>query len=391
MVGMDTHFSDRPRWRAVKTIAGLPVAIIAALALPGHGLAQASPDGQHAYPRTGSIVRDARFEQDNPFNSLVGKKRVRARQDRTSGRVERFVLSGGDQAFLFQVIGDRAYIQFQCSADDPRVDCQIDPGSSAPEIHVLLPIRAPRGDIIYKNRQGETVLRMASYGGATVWWPGAKTAEPASRSYSDLSRLDHGPASGTMVINRANRASAILSAMTGEPIIFNAGMIGAVSKGGPQPARRGEYASEDTQASAARDSERRTQRHKKRREARRTATLNQGAGQRRADTHGSDTDSAMSPAMRRQLDGLADAIVVTAVGIGRVAADATGARVIANRISMVNFEVMPAAPGGASDAVSVPAAVSLDKTVLTVRYRPGMPLDRRLSSADVAGFLEDNL
>lgn len=358
-----------------------------------------------AYPQTGNVTRVASLDQDNPFNSLVGKKRVRVRRDQSTGGVQRFVLSGGTQAFLFQIVGDRAYIQFQCGAKDPRIDCQIDPSSNAPEIHVLVPVRAARGDIIYKNRQGETVLRMASYGGATVWWPHAKTAQAASRSYSDLNRLDHGPASTPMVINRAKRASAILSAMTGEPIIFDSGLAEVIETIQPAPALNSPPNSaptenpdrESIQPAVVRETDRRSagrsSGRQKRREARRTrdaVKTNAGNGAI-VDGHLDAAGIAILPDRRRHLDGLADAIVVTAVGIGQVAADATGARVIANRISLVTFEAMPVAKPKARSETTRKAAVSLDKTVLTVRYWPGMPLDRRLSSADVARFLEDNL
>lgn len=290
---------------------------------------QKSIAGEHTPPaRTFTPTLHASFivAQDNPFNALVGKRRVRSRRDRVAGKVQRYILSGGKREFLFQEVGERALIQFQCLPDDKRVDCLIDQEAPASEIITLLPIRAPRGDIIYKNDQGDTVLRIASYGGATVWWPGALDAQPASRSYSDRQQLTLSRASRGIVVARSNRASAIVSAMTGSPIIFDSGL--------------------------------------------------------------SFRESA--PPRQSEIDLLADAVTVTTIAVANVASDPTGARVLANRLTRVEFEHMTREAAG-SKSNNNNEAIALNGTTLTITIDPASGLQGRVSSAQITRFLEENL
>ena len=159
----------------------------------------------------------------NPFSALVGEPRQR--RDRRRGRadIERYVLAADDRVFLFEDHTDEARVTFLCGDSDPRLDCTLDPEGPAPEIYSLRPTRGPRGDVIYKNVEGETLLRIASYGGATVFWPGENRGFAASKSFGDDAPLQLPPADVAAASRRAQAATAVVSAITGAPIVFNIG------------------------------------------------------------------------------------------------------------------------------------------------------------------------
>ncbi|MHA7872730.1 MAG: DUF4908 domain-containing protein [Hyphococcus sp.] len=183
-------------------------------------VAAAWPLSAHAAERRADRVLVA--QADNPFSALVGDRRQRPRR-RGGVEIERYVLAADDRAFVFENRVDEARVVFLCGEDDPRLDCRLDPSEPAPEIHALLPTRAPRGDVIYKNAQGETLLRIASYGGATVYWPGAGRGFAASKSFGDDEPLRLPEADADAVARRAQAATALISAETGAPIIFDLG------------------------------------------------------------------------------------------------------------------------------------------------------------------------
>ncbi len=161
--------------------------------------------------------------QSDPFSALVGKRRERRAERAARGKVERYVLASDDRSFLFEDQSSEARVKFLCTQTDPRIDCTIDPDGPSPEIYVLVPTRAPRGDIIYKNAQGDALLRIASYGGATVFWPGETQGLAASKSFGDDRSLVLPFAGYDTALRRAQGARAILSAATGAPIIFDIG------------------------------------------------------------------------------------------------------------------------------------------------------------------------
>ncbi len=250
-------------------------------------------------------------DQDNPFAALVGKRRARSQDQQRASAVERYVLTTDDRVFLFEERGAGARVQFLCGADDPRLDCRLDAAGPTPEIHELLATRAPRGDIIYKNASDETLLRIAAYGGATVFWPGEARGIAASKSFGDDHALSLDFADRETAVRRAQGAAAHVSAMTGAPIYF--------------------------------------------------------------DISAADAAPGANAAV------LADAIVMAAKGLARVAQDETGAGVIAARIKRVVF--LPA-----SDA-----EISLGGEALEIRYVPNRDIAGRASSARVAQFLEETL
>ncbi len=161
---------------------------------------------------------------DNPFAALVGKRQEQSSlENHAAGAVERYVLTSDDRAFLFEERGAVARVQFLCSPEDARIDCVLDAAGPTPEIHLLHATRGPRGDIIYKSDEGETLLRIAAYGGATVFWPSETHGIAASKSFGDdqplaLPFLDYAAAQ-----RRAQGAAAQVSARVGATILFDVG------------------------------------------------------------------------------------------------------------------------------------------------------------------------
>ena len=249
--------------------------------------------------------------QSNPFSALVGEKRER-RSDRVS-RVthQKYVLASDDRAFLFEARGNEGRITFLCGPEDNRLDCRLDPAGGATEIYLVSATRGPRGDVIYKSVEGETLLRIASYGGATVYWPGDGRGSAASKSFGDERALSLPAADLETAQRRAGSATAIISALTGAPIVFD---IGLAAEADP-----------------------------------------------------------------RDVGVLADAIIVTAKGLKRVADDPTAARIIASRIDTVRFRVAET------------SAINLFEETLTIYYQPSMDVAGRPSSFAVEKFLEETL
>lgn len=162
-------------------------------------------------------------QSSNPFSALVGEPRQRRERRRGRADIERYVLAADDRVFLFEDHTDEARVIFLCGDSDTRLDCTLDPEGPAPEIYSLRPTRGPRGDVIYKNVEGETMLRIASYGGATVFWPGENRGFAASKSFGDDSPLLLPPADVATAARRAQAGTAVISAITGAPIVFNIG------------------------------------------------------------------------------------------------------------------------------------------------------------------------
>lgn len=222
-------------------------------------------------------------QSTDPFSALVGERRERRKSRAARVSVERYVLASDDRAFLFEDRTTEARVKFLCGPDDERIDCLIDQERPAPEIYQLNATRGPRGDVIYKNSEGDVFLRIASYGGATVFWPGEDRGFAASKSFGDDQALVLRRASFMTAQHRAQSATAMVSAVTGAPIVFEV-----------QPVIVG---------------------------ARNVAAL---------------TDQADDATV------LADAVVRTAKGINKVARDPTGARIIASKVQKVRFIVGPA-------------------------------------------------
>lgn len=249
--------------------AGL-IGLVAALAAAGPATA-------------GGPSRLAAASQD-PFSALVGERRERAVTRNPQSAVERFVVAADGRVFLLEGGIGAARIKFLCTENDPRLDCRIDPEGPAEEIYLVSGARGPRGDVIYKNREGDVLLRMTAYGGATVFWPGERQGQAASRSFGEDELLVLPPADAEAAERRGRTATAHLSAATGEPIVFQ--IAGApANAAGPAGA----------------------------------ATLEGGA----------------PPLGNAKV--LSDAVVRVAVGMQAVASDPTGARILGARVKWVEF------------------------------------------------------
>lgn len=255
-------------------------------------------------PRPASLAAD-------PFSALVGKRQIETARNESNGKVERYIIATDDRVFLFQGGVREGRLKFLCGDGDRRMDCVIDDSTPAEEIHLLTATRAPRGDIIWRDKSGEALLRVAAYGGATVFWPGDPRGHAASKSFGEDPPLTLQFATIEIARHRAHRATALISAQVGKPILFDIG------------------------------------------------------------DPGPDAEDGASV--------LADAVARAAKGIGRVANDPTGARIIGARVKRVEF-----LPG-------TPPSVSYAGGVLGVRYDPGADAAGRPSSSEIARILEESL
>lgn len=157
----------------------------------------------------------------NPFSALVGERRERRVENERNANVQRFVLASDNRALLIQPRTRTARVQFLCGPNDRRLACTLDPEAPAAEIMLLTITRGPRGDSIFKNAEGETLIRIASYGGATVFWPGEVRGFAASKSFGETGPLELPVQSFQTAERRAKQASALVSAATGAPIVFD--------------------------------------------------------------------------------------------------------------------------------------------------------------------------
>ena len=89
------------------------------------------------------------------------------------------------------------------------------------EVWVLRPTPAPRGDILYRNDQGDVVLRSTSSGGLTLYTPRAPGGEPASQAGpgQNLSRPALSP---IQLVNFMVRQSGVASRAVGHLVVFEA-------------------------------------------------------------------------------------------------------------------------------------------------------------------------
>lgn len=181
-----------------------------------------------------ALAQDARptaFSAD-PFSALVGRRQPDRARLPDVGAVERFVIATDDRVFLFQGGARSGRLKFLCGDGDTRMDCVIDERTPAEEIHLITPTRAPRGDTVWRNNSGEALLRIAAHGGATVFWPGDPRGAAASKSYGEDPPLALAFATLDVARQRANRATALISAQVGKPVLFDAGDPGPDEAGG---------------------------------------------------------------------------------------------------------------------------------------------------------------
>jgi hypothetical protein len=212
----------------------------------------------------------------DPFSALVGKSRPA--EARRVGGVQRYAVASDGRVFLVEGKVGRARLKYLCTEGDQRLDCSLDPEAYAEEIFIATGARGPRGDVIYKDASGNVLLRLMSYGGATVFWPGKSNGEAASRSYGEEGALNLPPATWEDARRRAGLAAERLGAIAGGSFVFS---IEGAEADAPAPG-----------AAAA-----------------------------------SSGDATV----------LADAIVRAAAGMADVARDETGARALRERVSKATF------------------------------------------------------
>lgn len=176
-------------------------------------------------------VTPAKLRAD-PFSALVGKRQSAAERVAADAAVERFVIATDDRVFLFQSDARVARLKFLCGDRDPRISCAIDDVNPAEEIYSLSASRVSRGDVVWRNAEGDTLLRVAAYGGVTVFWPGDERGHAASKSFGEDPALVLEFATLETARARAQAAAALISAKVGAPIIFNVGDPGPDARGG---------------------------------------------------------------------------------------------------------------------------------------------------------------
>ncbi|MEM8935952.1 MAG: DUF4908 domain-containing protein [Pseudomonadota bacterium] len=196
-------------------------AVLGFVALISAGAANAgSISCAQSAPLTQSHTDDA----NNPFKALVNRDNDRFQANTLRGAdTARYILATDDRTVLVQDRAGDARITFLCGQSDTRLGCTIDTMLPAAEIFRVTPTRAPRGDVIYKSTEGETLMRIATYGGATVFWPGDARGNAASKSFGDDNALRLPFANYAVASRRANLATALISAETGAPIVFDIG------------------------------------------------------------------------------------------------------------------------------------------------------------------------
>ena len=286
----------------------------------------------------------------DPFSALVGKRRVN--EEARSGDqadVQRYIVSADGRAFLFARNGRKARVKFLCSEEDPRLDCRIDPNGSAEEIFLLYGAQGPRGDTIYKDAEGDTMLRIGAYGGATVFWPGETYGQPAAKSYSDKESVSLPRTGRRDAYRRARFATAHLSALTGEPIVFD-----IAPRRAPRTLARLESPSAAAVAFSAPEENQSTE-------------------------EAPEKSSVGAAPLVRDASVLADAVARVASGMQRVADDPTGARILGARIKSVRF-----IEGDGPE-------LSLERGELLIVYDPSGGVAGRPTSDAVFRFLEETL
>jgi hypothetical protein len=97
--------------------------------------------------------------------TLMSPATAEAQSRRAMPPTGRYVSDGG-QAFIIDSSGMRPLLRFDQSA----------------EIWVLRPTPAPRGDIIYRNDNGDQILRVTADGGITLYTTRTPQGSPVSRS-----------------------------------------------------------------------------------------------------------------------------------------------------------------------------------------------------------------
>ncbi|MEE9328497.1 MAG: DUF4908 domain-containing protein [Parvularculaceae bacterium] len=113
---------------------------------------------------------------EDPFRALL-TRRGPAAVKLSTRTPQLFETTQGDEAFVFQTDGRTGLIRFLCDKSDTTdIECALLRGQRGEEIYALTATRSPRGDVIYKDVDGEAVLRVTTNGGATLFSPSEKPA-----------------------------------------------------------------------------------------------------------------------------------------------------------------------------------------------------------------------
>ncbi|NHK28803.1 DUF4908 domain-containing protein [Parvularcula flava] len=278
--------------------------------------------GQDA-PATSSLFGVPAIQEEarplDPFAAMLTQRGPSA--IRLSSRTPQlYKTTEGDETFVFQTDGSYGFIRFPCDGGEETLECSLLSGRRAEEILILDATRSPRGDVTYTDQSGAAVLRVTSNGGATLFAP-----EDGFAGYEDDSIV---PLGGRAVL----------------PV----GKVGGTLKSPPM-------AYEIAAQRMRRASEVIEQRH-------------------------GFYITFMAPGTYAGNQAvLADAVLTTAKGIDHVAADPLGARIVAERLAVVEF-VPDAEP-----------SMKLQDGALTVYYNPAAGLQGRPSSLAVTRYLEGAL
>ncbi len=133
----------------------------------------------------GLSVAHAQLPSDDPFASLLTRRAPSAVQLST-GEPQLFETTEGDETFLFQAQGNTALIRYLCDDNHSHtLECSLLDGERGEEVHLLTAKRSPRGDVTYKDSEGVTVLRVTANGGATLFQPDHKTLSPHYDRFSN--------------------------------------------------------------------------------------------------------------------------------------------------------------------------------------------------------------
>ena len=129
---------------------------------------------------------------------------LRERPYRAMPEPGRYVTDSG-AAFTLDQSGSRPLVRF---------------GESS-EVWVLRPMPAPRGDIVYRNDQGDVVMRSTPSGGLTLYTSRAPSGEPASLEGPGQS-LRRPALSPIQLVNYMVRQSDVASRAVGHLVVFQA-------------------------------------------------------------------------------------------------------------------------------------------------------------------------
>jgi hypothetical protein len=125
-------------------------------------------------------------------------------QSRRSGPPTARYVSGTGQAFVLDTSGSRPLMRFERST----------------EVWVLRPTPAPRGDIIYRNDNGDQILRVTPDGGMTLYTTSAPQGSPVSRA-GDAQGLARATLNGAQLVDYFMRQSYRASQALGRLIVID--------------------------------------------------------------------------------------------------------------------------------------------------------------------------